>query len=197
MKKNETFTAVCENYTYDGMGVVRLDGFPFFVKGLMQGEKAFLVVTKVKKTYGYARVVELLDESLQRVTPSCPLAKRCGGCQLQHMSYEEQLTFKQHKVQEVMKRIGHLDLEVLPVKGMDTPFFYRNKAQIPFRLESDGLHCGFYRINSNDIIDMDVCAIQSTAINAVYADVRKLLEQDEKTASLMRHVLIKHAFATK
>lgn len=197
MKKNETFTAVCENYTYDGMGVVRLDGFPFFVKGLMQGEKAFLAVTKVKKTYGYARVVELLDESLQRVTPSCPLAKRCGGCQLQHMSYEEQLTFKQHKVQEVMKRIGHLDLEVLPVKGMDTPFFYRNKAQIPFRLESDGLHCGFYRINSNDIIDMDVCAIQSTAINAVYADVRKLLEQDEKTASLMRHVLIKHAFATK
>lgn len=196
MKKNDAFLATCENYTYEGLGVVRVDGFPLFVKGLLVGERALVALTKQKKRFGYARIVELLDAAPQRRQPSCPLAARCGGCQLQHMSYEEQLHFKQQKVQDVIDRIARLSLEVRPIKGMEIPYFYRNKAQIPFRLEKGELHSGFYRINSNDIIDMDVCAIQSHAINAVYADIREQLRNALPLCEGLRHVLIKHAFAT-
>lgn len=197
MKKNDAFLTTCENYTYEGLGVVRVDGFPLFVKGLLAGERAWVAVTKLKKTYGYARIVEVLDASPQRRQPSCPLAARCGGCQLQHMSYEEQLRFKRQKVQDVIDRIAQLPLEVRPVRGMELPYFYRNKAQIPFRMEKGELHSGFYRINSNDIIDMEVCAIQSHAINAVYADVRRLLKERPALWEGLRHVLIKHAFEGK
>lgn len=193
MKKNDTLIGTCENYTYDGMGVVKADGFPLFVKGLLVNEKALIGVTKLKKTYGYARIIELLDSSDARKVPACPIAKACGGCQLQHMSYDEQLRFKRQKVQDVIKRIAHLDLEVLPVKGMEEPYFYRNKAQIPFCYTDGHLHSGFYRINSNTIIDMDTCCIQSKEINQIYADVRQVLLRYPHLAYSLRHVLIKHA----
>lgn len=196
MKKNDTVIGICENYTHDGMGVVRIDGFPLFVKGLLVNEKALIKVVKMKKTYGYGRIQTLLDESEQRRVPPCPLAKSCGGCQLQHMSYEEQLRFKQQKVQNMMDRIAQLDITVLPVKGMETPYFYRNKAQIPFRVNDGVLHSGFYRINSNDIVDMEECRIQSAMINTIYQDAKSILQQYPQLLAKMRHVLIKHAFYT-
>ena len=84
MKKNELWTGRCENYTHDGMCVIKKDGFPYFVKGLLKGEKALIRTIKLKKTYGFGKVEELLDESPARAIPPCPLAGRCGGCQLQH-----------------------------------------------------------------------------------------------------------------
>ncbi len=195
MKKNEQLIGVCENYTYEGLGVVRSDGFPLFVKGLLVNEKALIAVTKLKKHYGYARIVELIDESKERRQPPCPLAKRCGGCQLQHMSYEEQLRFKRQKVQDVIDRIARLDLRVNAVKGMETPYFYRNKAQIPFRVQNGAVHSGFYRINSNDIVDMEECCIQSHLINDIYESVCIIMRKHPQEASILRHVLIKHAFA--
>ena len=195
MKKNELWSGVCESYTHDGMGVVKKDGFPFFVKGLLRGEKAMIRTVKLKKTYGFGKVEELLDESAARAIPPCPLAGRCGGCQLQHMSYPEQLAFKRQKVQDVITRIAGLDLEVLPVIGMDTPYFYRNKAQIPVGIVKGETVSGFYRINSNDIVDMEECCIQSHLINKVYGTVRAHLQEDQEMAAQLRHVLIKHAFA--
>ena len=149
---------------------------------------------KLKKTYGFGKVEELLDESAARAIPPCPLAGRCGGCQLQHMSYPEQLAFKRQKVQDVITRIAGLDLEVLPVIGMDTPYFYRNKAQIPVGIVKGETVSGFYRINSNDIVDMEECCIQSHLINKVYGTVRAHLQEDQEMAAQLRHVLIKHAF---
>ena len=106
MKKNELWTGRCENYTHDGMGVIKKDGFPYFVKGLLKGEKALIRTIKLKKTYGFGKVEELLDESPARAIPPCPLAGRCGGCQLQMMRYEEQLRWKEQKVKNDLQRLG-------------------------------------------------------------------------------------------
>lgn len=195
MKKNERYTATCENYTHEGMGVVKIDGFPLFVKGLMKGETAEIKVIMAKKNYGIARIETLLHASPKRVVPPCPYAKTCGGCQLQHMSLEEQYDFKISKVNEVLHRVGKIDLKVSKIHCMENPTHYRNKGQIPVGEKNGTVVTGFYRFNSNDIVDMDDCMIQSEAINEVLREMKRLLKQ-YPVAHFFRHLLIKHAFAT-
>ena len=196
MKRNDQVYGVCSGYTHDGHGVVKIDGFPLFVKGMLEGEAGELVVTMAKKKFGYGRLMKRSKTSSQRVAPPCPIAKQCGGCQLQHMSYAEQLRFKKQKVQDVMQRIAHLDIEVRDVLGMQDCYTnYRNKGQIPVGVEKGKTVTGFYRINSNAIIDTDTCLIQSERINAVLQEMRKLFEKYQN-AKLFRHLLIKHAFSS-
>lgn len=196
MKKNEHVNGVCCGYTKDGHGVVKIEGFPLFVKGMLEGEEGELVITMVKKSYGYARLLNLHKTSSERVEPICPVAKQCGGCQLQHMSYKEQLRYKKQKVQDVIDRIAKLDLKVKDVLGMENQLHYRNKGQIPVGLKNNIVQTGFYRINSNDIIDMNACMIQSERINTVLAVMKELLVK-YKNASVFRHLLIKDGFHTK
>ena len=195
MKKNDRIIAECSGYTHEGHGVVKVDGFPLFVKGMCKGEKGEIIVTLVKKTYGFGKLWKILTPSKERVVPPCPIAKQCGGCQLQHMSYAEQLQFKKQKVQDVITRIAKLDVEVEDVLGMQQHDHYRNKGQIPVGVQDGVVKTGFYRINSNDIIDTNHCMIQSERINEVLQVMRKLLTKYEN-ASLFRHLLIKDAFAT-
>lgn len=195
MKKNEHVIGTCIDYTYDAHGIVKIDGFPLFVKGLMLGEEAEIVVTMVKKNYGYGKYIRLIKISEERVEPICPIAKQCGGCQLQHMSLAHQCTFKKLQVEEVMRRVGHVETEIEDVQTMKEPYSYRNKAQIPVGLKEDHVVTGFYRINSNEIIDMEYCYIQSEAINKVLKCMRSLLMK-YGNASFFRHLLIKHAKAT-
>ncbi|MCC2831254.1 23S rRNA (uracil(1939)-C(5))-methyltransferase RlmD [[Clostridium] innocuum] len=195
MKKNDQVHGVCSGYTHDGHGVVKVNGFPLFVKGMLEGEEGDLVVTMAKKTFGYGRLLKRSVTSPQRVTPPCPIAKQCGGCQLQHMSYSEQLRFKKQKVQDVIQRIAHLDVEVQDVLGMQEYTHYRNKGQIPVGMDKGKTVTGFYRINSNSIIDTDTCLIQSERINEVLQEMRRLL-QTYNNARVFRHLLIKHAFSS-
>lgn len=195
MKKNDKFTAVCSGYTSEGQGVVRHEGFPFFVKGMLEGEEGEIVATQVKKTYGFGRLMHRIKTSPQRVDPICHVAKSCGGCQLQHMHYEEQLRFKRQKVQDVITRLGKLDIEVQPVIANKQQEWYRNKCQMPVGIENGHVVTGFYRINSNTIIDTDTCHIQSERINEVLQHMRVLLK-NYGNANIFRHLLIKHAFAT-
>ena len=146
MKKNDIVIAQCESYTYDGNGVVKIDGFPLFVKGLMLQEQAEIIVTMVKKTYGYGKLHKLLTSSENRITPQCPIASQCGGCQLQHMSYNHQKMFKKQQVEAVMQRIAGISTPVEDVLGMENPWYYRNKAQVPFGYDGGSLICGFYRV---------------------------------------------------
>ncbi|MEG2306301.1 MAG: 23S rRNA (uracil(1939)-C(5))-methyltransferase RlmD [Erysipelotrichaceae bacterium] len=195
MQKNDQIIATCENYTYDGSGVVKVDGFPLFVSGLIVKEKALIQVIKCKKTYGYGKVIKLIEASEERVEPKCPLFHRCGGCHLQHMSQREQRRFKQEQVQQLMKRVAKNDLVVPEVIDMQDPYYYRNKAQIPVGLVDDQVVMGFYRTNSNVIIDHETCCIQSKAINEIAQDCKHLIEK-YKIAKNLRHVLIKDAFST-
>lgn len=195
MKKNDRVYGTCTGYTSDGFGVVKIDGFPLFVKGMLKGEEGEVIATMVKKTYGFGRLWKCVVESNERRTPPCPIAKACGGCQLQHMSYEEQLRFKQQKVQDVITRIAKLDKEVLPVLENKQSQWYRNKCQIPVGVDQQQVVTGFYRINSNVIVDTDTCHMQSSRINEVLKHMRSLLQRYQN-AKAFRHILIKHAFHT-
>ena len=121
MKKNEIVVGVCEDYTNEGLGVAKVDGFPLFVKGLLRGERARLLVMKVKKGYGFAKIVELLEESGERQKPFCKIYQWCGGCQLQHMSLKEQAYFKQQKVAHALRRIGNCEAKVEPILAITCP----------------------------------------------------------------------------
>ncbi len=193
MKKNDRVRGICESYTFDGHGVVKVNNFPLFVKGLLKGEEAEIIITKLKKTYGFGKYVRLLKQSKERVEATCPVAKQCGGCQLQHMSSQEQCLFKKQKVEDVMRRIANVSIPIEDVISMHEPYFYRNKGQVPVQVQNAKVMTGFYRIHSNEIIDMEECQIQSVLINRVVKVMRELLGK-YPVASYFRHLLIKHAF---
>ena len=159
MQKNETAIVTIEDIGVNGEGIGRVDGYTLFIKDAVIGDVAEVKVTKAKKNYGYARLMRVITPSKDRVEPVCPHARRCGGCQIQEMSYERQLAFKQAKVKGNLERIGGFSPEVTektmdPIVGMDEPFYYRNKAQFPFGTDKAGNPVtGFYAGRTHDIIE--------------------------------------------
>lgn len=193
MKKNEKLIGECISYTYEGMGVVKKDGFPIFVKNMLEGETGEIVITKVLKNFAYGRCLTLIKESSERVKPVCPIDKQCGGCQISHMSVKEQKRFKTQRVQDCITRIAKMDFQVKDVLTMENPYHYRNKAQIPVGVKDDRVICGFYRIHSNDIIDMDECLIQHPATNKMALLIKDLI-QEYGNGEYFRHLLLKVGF---
>lgn len=209
MTKNQIVTITIEDIGTEGEGIGRYDGYTLFVKGAVVGDRAKVKVLKAKKTYGYAKVEELLTPSKNRVTPKCPMAGKCGGCQLQQMSYESQLDYKANKVKNCLLRIGNISGEQLaavtePVIGMENPFYYRNKAQYPVGMGKDGRPVmGFYASHSHSIIDCTDCAIQEPVNAVILPVIKAFMEEkhisayDETTGKgLLRHVLTRVGFHT-
>ena len=156
-KKNEIYPLRIENYGSSGEGVARLDGQAVFVKGAIPGELCAVQLLKVGKTAAWGRVAEVLEPSPARQAPDCPLYPRCGGCQLRHMTYEEELRFKRQKVEDALRRIGGWDGTVEIIHGAQAPERYRNKIQFPV---SEGPKVGFFRARSHDVIDAPDCLLQ-------------------------------------
>ncbi|BAD74627.1 RNA methyltransferase [Geobacillus kaustophilus HTA426] len=202
--KNEYYDVTFTDLTHDGLGVAKVDGFPLFVKHALPGERAKVKAIKVKKGYGYGRLVELYEPSPDRVEPPCPVYRQCGGCQLQHLSYEGQLKAKEKQVKEVLARIGKLDgVTVHPVIGMKNPWRYRNKAQVPVGEREGGLVAGFYKERSHEIIDMDACLIQQEKNDDVVQAVKRIVERygipsyDELAhRGVLRHIVARYGAAT-
>ncbi|OEH93382.1 23S rRNA (uracil(1939)-C(5))-methyltransferase RlmD [Bacillus solimangrovi] len=197
VQKNDKVFVTFEDLTHDGAGVAKVDGYPLFVPYGLPGERAEVLVTKTKKNYGFGKIETLIQESPDRVEPPCPIYRQCGGCQLQHMTYEAQLDYKQKHVEDVMKRIGHLsDVPVHPVIGMDEPWNYRNKAQVPVGERNRKLIAGFYQKRSHYIIDMESCMIQQEANDIIIQSVKRIAERlgirayDEKShRGTLRHIM--------
>lgn len=204
IEKNEYYDVTFEDLTHDGAGVAKVEGFPIFVQNGLPDEKAKIKITKVKKGYAFGRLVELYEESPFRVDAPCPIYKQCGGCQLQHLSYEGQLVAKRKQVEEVLTRIGHLkDVTVHPVLGMDDPWRYRNKAQVPVAEREGGLVAGFYQQRSHEIIDMEACMIQQEKNDEVVQAVKRICEKygvrayDEKShKGTIRHIMARYGVVT-
>ena len=208
-KKNEFVTIEITDMGSDGEGIGRADGFTLFVKGAVVGDVIEAKVLKAKKTYGYAKVEKILRPSEHRVEPMCPVAGRCGGCQLQAMSYGAQLSFKERKVRECLERIGGVKFgecgeelseeqpQFLPILGMEDCLAYRNKAQFPVGKEKDGkVVTGFYAGHSHAIIPSTACVIQAPVNEVICKTVCEHMEQhriapyDEEThTGLVRHIL--------
>lgn len=204
IKKNDRTTVYIEDLTHDGNGVAKIDGYPLFIQGALPGETAEVHVLKTLKNYGFAKVVEIITKSPDRVDAPCVYFTQCGGCQLQHLSYEGQLKWKQNMVENVMKRLGKIDAPVHPVKGMDEPWHYRNKSQIPFAQNVAGqIVAGFYKTKSHEIVDMERCLIQTGEADTVMADLKREIAllgvrpYDEKShQGMLRHVIVRKGRAT-
>lgn len=209
MKKNDTFTVTVEDMGMNGEGIGKYQGMTFFIKDAVVGDVIEAAATKLKKNYGYARLVRILKPSPYRVEPGCPAAKVCGGCQMQALSYEKQLEQKQKKVRENLHRIGGFSEELLdqvfePIVGMDEPFRYRNKAQFPVGYDKNGeIAMGFYAARSHRIIPVDDCLLGVEENARILDIVREYMEKrgvkpyDEQTGKgLIRHILIRKGFAS-
>ncbi len=203
VKKNDRLTVYIEDLTHDGNGVAKVDGYPLFIQGALPTETVDVHVLKTLKNYGFAKVVDILQPSSDRVEAPCQYFKQCGGCQLQHLSYEGQLKWKQNMVENVMKRLGKIDAPVHPVKGMDNPWNYRNKAQIPFADTEAGLIAGFYKTKSHNIVDMERCLIQTGEADTILADLKRELVtlglpayNEANHSGQLRHVVVRKGRAT-
>lgn len=200
--KNEEIILEISDMGNEGEGIGKLDGYPFFVKDAIPGDVIRAGVLKAKASYGYARVIEILTLSDNRTEPKCPVAKACGGCQIQHMQYSAQLAFKQDKVANCIQRIGGISPEKYVMEdiiGMEEPWHYRNKAQFPVAVSPDGkLVTGFYAGRSHRIIPCAHCFIQADGTEKICRTVVEFLESygvlayDEKTHSgLVRHIMLR------
>ncbi len=210
MNKNDIFDLEITDMGVDGEGIGHYDGMTFFVKDALIGDVIRARATKLKKNYGYARVEEILSPSTFRVEPKCTLHRRCGGCQIQALSYEKQLEFKEQKVRGNLIRIGgfsaeEIDAKMLPVVGMEVPYRYRNKAQFPVGYDKDGnLVTGFYAARTHSIIPVEDCLLGVEENAPILGIIKDWMISNGVTAydetsgkGLLRHVLIRFGFTTK
>ncbi|PAD21366.1 23S rRNA (uracil(1939)-C(5))-methyltransferase RlmD, partial [Terribacillus saccharophilus] len=200
VEKNQTIELTFEDLTHDGDGVGKVDGYPLFVPYALPGETAQVKVIKTKKNFGFGKLMEITKPSPARVEPPCNVYIQCGGCQLQHMSYQLQLEMKQKQVQNAMKKIGHLEhVPVHPALGMDDPWRYRNKIQIPTAERNGEMITGFYRKRSHDIIDdMETCVIQDEVNDRMVEAVRRIASRlgisaynEETHRGDLRHIMVR------
>ena len=210
MNKNDIVTVEITDIGVSGEGIGHVDGYTLFIKDAVIGDVIEAKVMKAKKNYGYARLMKVITPSEYRVEPKCAFARRCGGCQIQEMSYDRQLVFKNQKIRGNLERIGgftkdQIDTVMQPVVGMEHPFGYRNKAQFPFGTDKEGNPItGFYAGRTHDIIANTDCALgveQNKEILEIilqYMRENKIKSYDEKTGKgLIRHALIRYGFKTK
>ncbi len=194
VEKNHEYEIEIVSFGNSGEGIGHVDGYTLFVTGALPGETVRVVVTKTKKHYGYARLLSVIKASTDRVEPVCPVAKRCGGCELQHMSYGAQLRFKAERVKECLERLGGVKGIRMQVIGCeDEPWHYRNKAQFPVGEDRSGQAvAGFYAARSHEIIACDTCAIQQPIIN----EIKTIVMNTVRDTSELKHLYIRYAAST-
>ncbi|MCI5869972.1 MAG: 23S rRNA (uracil(1939)-C(5))-methyltransferase RlmD [Dorea sp.] len=217
MQKNEMVTVTIEDIGVNGEGIGKVDGYTLFIKDAIIGDVVEAKIMKAKKNYGYARLMKILTPSEDRMeTPVCPMARKCGGCQIQEMKYDRQLKFKEEKVRGNLIRIGEVPEELLaqtmepitgmePSEGQEQPFHYRNKAQFPIGTDKDGnVIAGFYAGRTHSIIPNTDCALGVEVNEEILTCILKFMEEyqipaydEERHKGLVRHVLIRYGFTTK
>ena len=208
-KKNDIVRITIEDIGNDGEGIGKADGYTLFVKDAVIGDVIEARITKCKKNYGYARIEKVVTPSPFRVEPKCPFHRQCGGCQIQAMSYEKQLAYKQNKVRNHLQRIGgfspeQTDAVMEPIVGMEEPWHYRNKAQYPVGYDREGnLIAGFYAGRTHDIIANTDCPLGPPENKAILEAVLSYMKENNVSAyrentgeGLVRHVLIRTGFSS-
>ncbi len=209
-KKGDCLTVTIEDLDTDGQGIGKADGYTLFVKDALVGDVVKVKIMKAKKNYAFARLEEVITPSSYRIEPKCEHHRRCGGCQLQCLSYEAQLAFKEKKVRNNLMRIGgfsedKINAVMQPIIGMEVPFYYRNKAQYPIGTDKKTGKpiAGFYAQRTHDIIANTDCALGVAENKIILEKILAWMEEckvsayDETTGKgLMRHVLIRKGFVS-
>lgn len=208
-EKNDMVTVTIEDVGMEGEGIGKIDGFPLFIKDAVVGDTVEAKIIKSKKNYAYARVEKVVTPSPFRVEPPCKSHRQCGGCQIQALSYDRQLVFKQDKVRNNLLRIGgfseaEVDRVMEPVVGMENPLRYRNKAQYPFGTDRQGNPItGFYAGRTHSIISNTECYLGREENREILQTILDYMKEyhvnayDEETGKgLIRHALIRTGFYT-
>lgn len=203
VEKNKDYIIDISGMGSEGEGVGKIENFTVFIPHAIKGERCKVKIVKVNKNFAFGKLVEVVEPSLNRTEAVCSIYNRCGGCQIQHMSYKEQLEFKRQKVKDVINRIGKIDVEVEPVIGMENPYRYRNKVQLPIGKENGEVKIGFYAQRSHQIIDISTCYIQDEIGDKVIALTKEWIKQyniepynEEIHKGSIRHIMIRRAFKT-
>ncbi|WP_259455691.1 23S rRNA (uracil(1939)-C(5))-methyltransferase RlmD [Bacillus sp. PK3_68] len=204
VQKNQMIEVQFEDLTHDGNAVAKVEGYPLFVAGALPGETGRIQVTKINKGYGFGRLVELFERSPHRIDVPAADMHKYGGTQLQHISYEGQLQFKEKQVREVLTRIGKLeDVNVHPVLGMEEPWYYRNKAQVPVGERNGKLIAGFFKPRSHEIVDTNESIIQLPKVNEAIQAVKEICSELDIKAydevahkGVLRHIMARYGKQT-
>ena len=196
--KGQEFSLEIDDMGTDGEGIGHKEGYTLFVKDALVGDIVRVKVIKAKKKFGYGRLLEVIKPSPWRVEPACDCARQCGGCQIQHCSYEKQLAWKEKKVRDCLQRIGGFEeIPMEPIMGMDEPYHYRNKAQYPVGYDKEGNPvAGFYAGRTHSIIPNTDCAIQHPCNHMILETILAFMKQydipayeEKKHTGLVRHIL--------
>ena len=207
IEKNKEYILDIINTGYEGEGIAKIDGFPIFIEGAILGEKVRVLIVKVKKSYAYGKVLEIIEASKDRVEPKCKIYKRCGGCSIQHMNYRKQLDYKFERVKDCITKIGGLSSEIVKYPlGMEIPERYRNKVQLPVGVVNGELNIGFYAQRSHNIIDLETCLIQDEVADKVARLTKEWMKEYNispasidgifNKSGLIRHIMIRRGFTT-
>ncbi len=200
VEKNGYYEVEFTDLTHDAMGVCKVGDFPIFVKDALKGEKALIKVIKLNKNFGFGRLIELLLESPFRKIPICEHYQECGGCNTMHMNYQTQLDFKKYRTAETLRKLGRIETKVHDTVGMSNPYYYRNKAIIPFSERNGKIIGGLYRARSHEIVNIKRCHIFPKVVSDMVRFFRALFTElklemyDETThQGLVRGVMFRHS----
>lgn len=204
VEKNKHYTVDIVDIGTNGEGIGKVEGFTVFIPETVTGDQVEARITKVKKNFAFGELVELIKPAAIRKEPYCQVANICGGCQLQHITYEAQLEWKYKKVQDALQHIAGLKaVEVKPTLGMEEPLHYRNKVQYPIRKVGKQLQIGFFASQSHCVVPSDDCHIQDKRNKAITDKVKDFLidfdipiYNEENHKGLVRHLTIKTGYFT-
>jgi len=201
LKKDEIKTFKIEDLAHGGDGVARADnGMAVFISLTLPGDLVKAKITKIKKDYAFAELIEVLEAGDGRTEAPCPVYNECGGCQLQHIEYQKELEFKKNNIKQLINRIAEIkDFKLMDVLAADDNFRYRNKAQFPLKInKNDQITAGFYKRGSHDIVPNHDCLIQHPLINRILRITLEELNKfqlsvynENSLHGLLRHLVIR------
>jgi 23S rRNA (uracil1939-C5)-methyltransferase len=204
IKKNQEYIVDIIDNGYEGEGIAKIDNFTIFVPGAVKGEKVKIIIVKVVSSHAFGKMIEIIERSDIRQEPDCETYKRCGGCNLRHIKYEDTLKIKQEKVQTLVNKGLKEKIKVQETLGMENPFYYRNKAQYPFGISKEGTPIvGVFANRTHDVVPFKKCLIQNSISEEIaeyildFIKTNNIAIYNEKTRKgLFRHLVIKIGFKT-